>query len=98
MSRAERRVFKRLYATAMLFKGPKNSVPSMIVGHEPRQRKTVFHFLNPLCAEGRPNYGRSRYSYSPTCVHVAKRFSSPSPSPGKLAASKVSAKALCLPE
>lgn len=57
MSRAKRRVFKRLYATAMLFKGPKNSVPSKIVGHESHQRKTVF--LNPLCAEGRPHYGRS---------------------------------------
>lgn len=45
MSRGERCVFKRVRARPALFKGSKNSVPSKIVGHEPRQRNCLL-----LCA------------------------------------------------
>lgn len=69
--------FKRLCATTMLFKGPKNSVPSKIVGHEPHQRNCTLPspplFLI-LCARGRREAARPRYSYTAPCTHFAKRF------------------------
>lgn len=67
--------FKRL--CAMLFKGPKNSVPSKIVGHEPHQRNCTLPspplFLI-LYARGRREAARPRYSYTAPCIHFAKRF------------------------
>lgn len=76
--------FKRLCARRCFFKGPKNSVPSKIVGHEPRIKETGLPspplFLI-LCARGhRERPGRDIYSYlGDVCIHFAKRFSSFSP-------------------